>query len=73
MSKVGDFLHAVYNFFAGDVILVTAVAAAFIVAALLIHATSLPGVVAGILFVAIIVAGLVTTEAREVAGRPRTR
>ncbi len=73
MSKIADFLHAAYYFFAGDAILLTAVAVAFIVAALLTHVANLTNMVTGVIFIAIIVAGLVTTEAREIAGRPRTR
>jgi len=73
MNRITSFLKAVYSFFAGDFILLTAVAVAFIVAALLTHVAHLTNLVTGVIFVAIIVGGLVTTEVREIAGRPRTR
>lgn len=73
MSAIMGFLKSVYNFFAGDAILLVAVAIAFIVAALLTHVAHLTNMVTGVIFIAIIVAGLVATEARELAGRARTR
>jgi hypothetical protein len=65
-------LKATYNFFAGDAILLVAVAIAFLLAFALEHA-SLPNVLVAALFVGCIVVGLVTTLAREVRGRPRQR
>jgi hypothetical protein len=65
-------LKAAYNFFAGDAILLGAVAIAFLLAFAL-ERTSLPNALIAVLFVACIVGGLVTTLARELRGRPRQR
>ena len=73
MNRITGFLRAAYNFFAGNVILITAVAVAFVLGALLTHADHIAGVVPGVVFVAAIVLGLLTTLGREVAGRPRQR
>jgi hypothetical protein len=73
MNRILSALKATYNFFAGDAILVTAVALAFIVGALLIHVLNVPNALSAILFVAFIVGGLVTTLGRELRGRERVR
>jgi hypothetical protein len=65
-------LKATYNFFAGDAILLVAVAIAFVLAFALERA-SMPNQLVAIVFVACIVGGLVTTLARELRGRPRQR
>jgi hypothetical protein len=65
-------LKATYNFFAGDAILLVAVALAFLLAFALERA-ELPNTLIAVLFVACIVSGLVTTLARELRGRPRQR
>jgi hypothetical protein len=65
-------LKATYNFFAGDAILLGAVALAFLLAFTLERA-SMPNALVAIIFVACIVGGLVTTLARELQGRPRQR
>jgi hypothetical protein len=65
-------LKATYNFFAGDAILLIAVALAFLLAFALERA-SLPNALIGVVFIGGIVGGLVVTLAREVRGRPRQR
>jgi hypothetical protein len=65
-------IKAAYSFFAGDAILLVAVALAFLLAFALERA-SLPNTLIALLFVACIVGGLVTTLARELRGRPRQR
>jgi hypothetical protein len=65
-------LKATYNFFAGDAILLIAVAIAFLLAFALERASA-PNALIAVLFVACIVGGLVTTLARELRGRPRQR
>ena len=72
MNAILRGLKATYNFFAGDAILLVAVAIAFLLAFALERA-SLPNALIAILFVGCIVAGLVTTLARELRGRPRQR
>lgn len=76
MDRITKALKATYNFFAGDAILLGAVVVAFALATILVHATRPLGklnALTAVLFVAIIVGGLVTTLARELAGRPRTK
>ncbi|HEY7092416.1 MAG TPA: hypothetical protein VH393_04515 [Ktedonobacterales bacterium] len=72
MNAIVRGLKATYNFFAGDAILLVAVALAFLLAFALERA-SLPNALVAVLFVACIVGGLVTTLARELRGRPRQR
>ncbi len=67
MNQIGRALKATYNFFAGDVILILAVALAFILAAALTHANA-PNALVAVLFIACIVGGLTTTLARERRG-----
>jgi hypothetical protein len=64
-------LRATYNFFAGDAILLGAVAVAFALAFLLGRMPGTPAAVPPVVFVGIIVGGLAATLGREVAGRPR--
>jgi hypothetical protein len=73
MNRILGAAKATYNFFAGDAILLTAVALAFIVGTLLIHVFNAPNALSAAVFVAFIVGGLVTTLGREVQGRPRSR
>jgi hypothetical protein len=73
MNRILGAAKATYNFFAGDAILLTAVALAFIVGTLLIHVLNAPNALSAVVFVAFIVGGLVTTLGREVQGRPRSR
>jgi hypothetical protein len=72
MNAIMRGLKATYNFFAGDAILLVAVAVAFLLAFAL-ERTTLPNALIAVLFVACIVGGLVTTLAREARGRPRQR
>ena len=72
MSAIVRGLKATYNFFAGDAILLVAVAVAFLLAFAL-ERVGLPNALIAVLFIACIVAGLVTTLARELRGRPRQR
>ncbi len=68
MNQIASALKATYNFFSGDVILLAAVALAFILTALLVHAAHAPNVLVAAIFIACIVGGLVTTLARERKG-----
>ena len=72
MNAIVRGLKATYNFFAGDAILLIAVALAFLLAFALERA-SLRNELVAVVFVARIVGGLVTTLARELHGRPRQR
>ena len=72
MNAIVRGLKATYNFFAGDAILLAAVAVAFLLAFALARA-SVPNALIATLFVACIVGGLVTTLTRELRGRPRQR
>ena len=72
MNAIVRGLRATYNFFAGDAILLVAVASAFLLAFALERAELANPLIAAI-FVACIVGGLVTTLARELRGRPRQR
>ena len=72
MNAIVRGLKATYNFFAGDVILLVAVAVAFLLAFALERA-ELPNPLVALIFVGCIVSGLVTTLARELRGRPRQR
>ena len=73
MNRILGAARATYNFFAGDAILLTAVALAFIVGTLLIHVFNAPTPLSAVVFVAFIVGGLVTTLSRELQGRQRAR
>jgi len=64
-------VKATYNFFAGDAIILTAVVLAFVLTALLLDVANAPMPLTALLFVATLMAGLVATLGREVAGRPR--
>ena len=71
MSRITGALRATYYFFSGDVILLGAVALAFVLATLLVRAAHAPNVVVALVFVACIVGGLATTLRREVGGARR--
>ncbi len=73
MNRIVGILKSTYNFFAGDAIILGAVIIAFALAAILIRAAHAPNALTGLLFIVCIVAGLVLTLSREVAGRPRHR
>lgn len=73
MNRVVGILKSTYNFFAGDAIILGAVAVAFALAAILVHAVNAPNAVSAVLFILCIAAGLSLTLTREVAGRPRHR
>lgn len=73
MSRILSALKAVYNFFSGDAILLSAAIIAFALGWLLAHELAAPNILVGLLFVAIIVAGLAVTLGREIAGRARQR
>jgi hypothetical protein len=72
MNAIVRGLKATYNFFAGDAILLVAVAIAFLLAFALERA-SMPNELVAVGFIGCIVVGLVTTLARELRGRPRQR
>ena len=63
-------LKAVYNFFSGDAIILGSVVLAFAAAYAIARVLSVNGLAAAV-FLVLIVAGLVTTLARERAGRSR--
>lgn len=73
MNRVVGILKSTYNFFAGDAIILGAVAVAFALGAILVHLVNAPNLVSGVLFIVCIAAGLTLTLTREVAGRPRHR
>lgn len=64
---------ATYNFFVGDLIILFAVVAAFILGDLLIHKFHTANTIVAIVFVGIIVAGLAGSLARELASRERLK
>lgn len=68
MNPILRALKATYNFFAGDAILLVATVIAFLLAALLARAAHASNLLVAALFLACIVAGLVTTLARERRG-----
>ena len=71
MSQIMRAIKTTYNFFAGDAIILTAVLAAFVVAALLARLGGVPNALIAVGFILLIAAGLVLTLSRELAGRPR--
>ena len=73
MNRVTGALKAIYNFFSGDAITLSATIIAFALGLILIQVLHAPSALAAVAFVAIIVAGLVMTLTRELAGRPRAR
>lgn len=73
MTRVLSAVKATYNFFSGDAILLSAAIIAFVVGLLLAQTLHAPNALVGVVFVAIIVAGLAVTLGREIAGRPRQR
>jgi hypothetical protein len=58
-------LKSIYDFFAGDHIIVSGVALAFAVAALLVHVVTTALIVIVAVFLGLIIGGLVVTLARE--------
>ncbi len=73
MSQIVGFLRAVYNFFAGDAILLVATGVAFALAFALVRVHGMPAAVPAVVFIAVIVLGLGASLGRETLGRPRTR
>ena len=73
MTRILNALKATYNFFSGDAILLSAAIIAFALGLLLTRTLNAPNALVGVVFVAIMVAGLAITLGREVAGRPRQR
>jgi len=71
MTRVTGVIRAIYNFLAGDPIILGAVALAFILAEILLRAAGAGNAVVAVIFVGIIVAGLASTLGREVRGRRR--
>ena len=63
-------LKAVYDFFTGDSIMLAATVAAFL-AAFVLARVARSNVLAAVSFIFLIVAGLVATLVRELAGRAR--
>lgn len=73
MDRIMAAAKATYMFFSGDAITLTATLVAFALAWLLVNQTGAPQDATGVLLLVIIVAGLVITLWREIAGRPRAR
>jgi hypothetical protein len=73
MNRVASALKALYNFFSGDVVTLSATFLAFALGLVLIQVLHASSVFVAVAFVATIVAGLITTLRREIAGRPRAR
>ncbi len=73
MDRVLGAVKATYNFFSGDAILLSAAIIAFVLGLLLAQVAKAPNAVVAIIFVAVVIAGLTVTLAREIAGRPRQR
>lgn len=73
MNAIMRAIKATYNFFAGDMILLSAAAVAFVVGLLLAHAVAAPNPVVALVFVGCIVGGLALTLGRELRGRARQR
>jgi hypothetical protein len=73
MNPIVRAIKATYNFFAGDMIILGAVIAAFVIGALLVNVVHTPNVVNALVFIAFIVGGLSLTLGRELRGRPRLR
>ena len=73
MNRVINAIKAIYNFFSGDAITLSATLIAFALGLLLTVTLHAPNALVAVAFVAIIVAGLATTLWREVASRPRAR
>jgi hypothetical protein len=73
MNRVLSALKATYNFFSGDAITLAATLVAFALSLFLAKILHAPNALVAQAFVIIIIAGLVATLWREVAGRPRAR
>ena len=73
MNPIVRAIKATYSFFAGDMIILCAVIAAFVICALLVNVTHTPNVVNALVFIAFIVGGLTLTLGRELRGRQRLR
>ncbi|HEU0027569.1 MAG TPA: hypothetical protein VFQ25_10685 [Ktedonobacterales bacterium] len=73
MNRVTGAIKALYTFLSGDAIILTAALIAFALGLVLLQILHAPNTLAAVAFVAIIVAGLVMTLRREIAGRPRAR
>jgi hypothetical protein len=71
MTRVTGVIRAIYNFLAGDPIILGAVALAFILGEVLTRAAGAPNATVAIVFVGIIVGGLASTLGREIRGRRR--
>ncbi len=70
MNRIVNVLKATYNFFVGDAILLAAVVVAFLLGTIILHVLTSPGfgarnVIAAVLLIAIVVAGLAATLGRE--------
>ena len=73
MNRVTGAIKATYNFFSGDAITLGATLIAFALGLLLAKVLSAPNILVAVVFVAVIMAGLVITLRREIAGRPRAQ
>lgn len=71
MRSLVKALVSVYDFFAGDVILLAATAVSFAVSAVLAKALHESNLVTAVVFVVIVVAGLLATIGRELRSSAR--
>jgi hypothetical protein len=71
VNRILQGIKATYNFFAGDAIILSGTAIAFIVAALLIHVNHADNLFAGAFFIAIVIISLVATLSRELFSHAR--
>lgn len=76
MNRIVNAAKATYNFFVGDAILLAAVVVGFLLGTLVLHVLTSPGfdarnVIAAILLIASVVAGLAATLGRELMSHKR--
>lgn len=76
MNRIVNAAKATYNFFVGDAILLGAVVIAFGLGSIILHLLTSPNigarnVIAAILLIAIVVAGLASTLGRELMSRKK--
>jgi len=68
VRKVLQALKAIYDFFAGDVSILTGATVAFVSAFVLLRYAHAPNALVAILFVAFLLAGLIESLSREMGG-----
>jgi cobalamin biosynthesis protein CobD/CbiB len=73
MNRILGAIKATYNFFSGDAITLAATLIAFALSLFIARVLQAPQALVAAVFIIILVAGLITTLSREIAGRPRAR